>query len=124
MSGIISPLSVDIGSKSLNALWTRANVISNNLANNDTPGYKQKYVDFEDQLSEALNSGSYFTKTQLDGINPVVKEEEGTYGADYNGVDMESQMIELVRNQMQYSYMERSVQDSLSMLLSASRGGK
>lgn len=123
MSGIISNLVTDIGGKSLDALWKRASVISNNIANNDTPGYKAKYVDFESQLSEAL-SGNTLTESQLDDIKPVVKESDGTYGANMNGVDMESQLIELTRNQLQYNYMQRSVQESLSMLLSAARGGK
>ncbi|HEX2939311.1 MAG TPA: flagellar basal body rod protein FlgB [Ruminiclostridium sp.] len=123
MSSIIGSMASDIANKSLNALWTRANVISNNIANNDTPGYKEKYVDFESQLSEAL-SGNTINEEQLSGVNPVVKENEGTYGANGNGVDMENELVELTRNQMQYSYMERSVADSYSMLLAAARGGK
>lgn len=123
MSNIIGSLVTDIGNKSLNALWERANAISDNIANNDTPGYKAKYVDFEDKLTSAM-SGNSLTQSQLDSVEPVEGETDGTYGSDSNGVDMEDQMIELTRNQMQYSYMERSVNDNLSMLLSAARGGK
>ncbi|CDZ23490.1 hypothetical protein CCDG5_0351 [[Clostridium] cellulosi] len=123
MSGIIGNIVTDIGGKSLDALWKRASVISNNIANNDTPGYKQKYVDFESQLSNALSNNT-LSESQLDEIKPVIKEYDGTYGANMNGVDMETQLIELTRNQLQYSYMERSVHESLSMLLSAARGGK
>jgi flagellar basal-body rod protein FlgB len=123
MSGSIGTLVTDIGTKSLDALWMRANAISDNIANNDTVGYKAKSVEFEDQLRDAL-SGDTITQSQLSDITPAVTEDAGTYGANGNGVDIESQMIELTRNQLQYSYLERGVADNLGLLLTAAREGR
>lgn len=123
MSGPIDSLVTDIGTKSLDALWMRANAISDNIANNDTPGYQAKSVDFEDELTQALSGGS-ITEDQLAGINPVEVEDQASYGATGNGVDIEDQMVELTRNQLQYSYLERGVSDNLGLLLTAARGGQ
>jgi flagellar basal-body rod protein FlgB len=123
MSGSIGSIVTDIGSKSLDALWMRANAISDNIANNDTVGYKAKSVDFEDQLTSAL-SGNTITESQLSGITPKEVESSSTYGTSGNGVDLEDQMVNLTRNQLQYSYLERGVSDNLGLLLTAARGGK
>jgi flagellar basal-body rod protein FlgB len=123
MPGAIGNIVTDIGTKALDAMWMRSNALSDNIANNDTVGYKAKSVEFEDQLSNALSGGS-ISEDQLSGINPTEVEEPGTYGANGNGVDLEDQMVNLTRNQYQYSYLERGVSDQLTMLLSAARGGK
>lgn len=122
MSGSIGTIVTDIGGKALDAMWMRANAISNNIANSDTPGYKAKKVDFENQLANALNDNS-ITGTELSGISPAESEVQGTYGAGDNGVDIEQQMTELTRNQLQYNYLERAVSDNLGLLMTAA-GGK
>ena len=48
---------VNVLEKAADASWTRYNVIANNIANKDTPGYKRKDVNFEDYLLEELTSG-------------------------------------------------------------------
>jgi flagellar basal-body rod protein FlgB len=123
MTNAIGSLASDIGVKALDAMWMRANVISNNIANADTDNYKAKSVNFEDQLSAALSNGS-ITESELDNINPQIVEDPGTYGANGNGVDIESQMIELTRNQLQYSYLERGVSDNLGLLMTVANEGR
>jgi flagellar basal-body rod protein FlgB len=123
MLGSIDSIVTDIGTKSLDALWMRSNAISDNISNQDTPGYSAKTVNFEDQLSSALSGGS-ITESELSGINPVESQAQGTYGADGNGVDIEQQMVELTQNQLQYSYMERAVSDNLGLLMTAAREGR
>ena len=39
MTGSISTIPLEVGSQSLDALWQRAQAISDNIANADTPGY-------------------------------------------------------------------------------------
>lgn len=123
MGGVINMLSMDVGSKAIDALWQRSNVISDNVANADTPGYQQKSVSFEDQLSQAL-AGNHLDANELSGISPQVQVDPGVVSsADSNGVDMENQMVELMRNQLQYSYLTRGVSDQLSMLKTAASNG-
>jgi flagellar basal-body rod protein FlgB len=123
MSGSIDQLSTDIGVKSLDAMWKRSNVIANNIANSDTPGYKEQTVSFEDQLSGALADNN-ISESELANINPQVVTQSGSSSSDGSGVDMEQQMVELMRNQLQYSYLERGVSDSLSLLQTAASDGK
>ena len=47
--------SVNTLQKALNASWLRNEVIGNNIANVDTPGFKASHVRFEELVSEALN---------------------------------------------------------------------
>ena len=52
----------------LAASWMRENVITNNIANIDTPGYKRQDVDFESVLQKALG------KTKYSSLDKKVRE--------------------------------------------------
>lgn len=119
----INLLTLDVANKSLDALWTRANVISDNISNSDTPGYQEKEVTFESSLSDALKNNS-LSESQIDNINPQVVTVNGTVDANGNSVDMESQMVDLTRNQLQYNYMQSAVSAQLGMLKTAATEGK
>ena len=41
---------INVLEKASDASWTRNSVISNNIANVDTPGYKRKDIRFEEYL--------------------------------------------------------------------------
>ena len=41
--------------KTLDGLWARNEVISDNIANFETPNYKRKTIDFETSLQKAIN---------------------------------------------------------------------
>lgn len=123
MAGSIGMLSMDVGTKAISALWQRSNAISDNIANADTPGYQQKSVSFENQLSQAL-SDDHLDTNELSSVSPQLQVESGTNSsADSNGVDMETQMVELMRNQLQYSYLTRGVSNQLSLLKTAASNG-
>ena len=50
---------INVLGKAADASWLRNNLISNNIANNDTPGYKRKDVQFESYLAmELIRGGS------------------------------------------------------------------
>ena len=50
MSGNFGGIGTELLIKSLDAVWLRQRVISNNIANSETPGYKSKTVEFESLL--------------------------------------------------------------------------
>ena len=52
---------VNVLSKAADAAWIRNDVISHNIANVDTPGYKRQDVGFEAQLRQALGNSRYET---------------------------------------------------------------
>ena len=48
---------INVLTKAADASWTRNEIITNNLANVDTPGYKRKDVSFQNYLLQELTSG-------------------------------------------------------------------
>lgn len=123
MSGSIDTITLEVGRKSLDALWQRSNVIADNIANADTPGYQQKSVSFEDQLAGALGDNR-LTGSELSGLQAVQTVTPGGGTPDGSAVDMEQQITELMRNQLQYNYMERGVSDNLGLLKTAASEGR
>ena len=60
---------IDVLSKAADYSWTRNEIISNNLANGTTPGYKRKDVSFESYLMQELASGdSTSLRTRIKNI--------------------------------------------------------
>lgn len=113
--------------KSLDALWLKLKVVSDNIANNDTPGYTAKAVSFEDILQKKIRS-SDSTKTlknKIESTNPlIVDDNSGTVRADGNNVDIEAQNIEFARTQIQYEYMLRMMSGAISRQKYAITEGK
>ena len=53
---------INVLDKAADASWTRNTIIANNIANNDTPGYKRKDVQFESYLLNAIAGGDNLDK--------------------------------------------------------------
>lgn len=123
MQSSVNLLPMDLANKSMNVLWQRANLISENISNADTPGYKEQTVSFEDSLAQAL-SGNTMNEETLSSVNPQVLSVLGSANSNGNSVDLETQMVELARNQLQYNYMEKAISSQLTMLQSAASEGK
>ena len=114
--------------KSLDGLWKRQEVISQNIANFETPGYKRKYVSFEDDLKSALESkvaSKNETISKIDGTRVSTEEDEtATMRLDGNGVDLEQENIDMVRTSYQYMYSQRVLSDHFSRLRCAISEGQ
>lgn len=120
--------SISLAEKSLDYLWAKQQVHSTNLANVDTPGYKTKYMSFEDLFASKLkaatstNDRSYIN-SQIENAQWQVKEArlESTR-LDENNVDADEQLIEMTRTALQYQYMLHSVNSDITRLRSAIKG--
>lgn len=118
--------------KSLDAVWLRQRVISNNIANADTPGYKSKSVDFEQQLQRAIKTTSLLMNTsktsfqrRIDNIDIRINEEQSTATDETgNNVVLDKEQIELARAQMQYDYLVTSLNSELNRIKYAINGGR
>lgn len=98
----------------MRATWLRNEVISNNIANADTPGFKVSEVKFEDILISAISPGSLELKTtreghiekpvsDLSGVEPeIITSEDTSFRMDENNTDIEAQMVALAQNSLQY----------------------
>jgi flagellar basal-body rod protein FlgB len=75
----------------------RQTLLTNNLANVDTPGYQVQDVDFQSQLNAALQSGQ-----SLDQLTFQPMTQQQVVRADGNGVDPEQQSANLAENGLLY----------------------
>ena len=107
-SGIYS--SINVLNKAADASWERNELISNNIANQDTPGYKRQDIDFESQLSQALKNQKYTSidakvkNVELSRLKGRIYTDYGdfSYRVDGNNVDPEQEQVELASNQLKY----------------------
>lgn len=119
---------------SLNLRLLNQNVISANIANADTPGYKAKAVDFETSLREALGSEDgvtpqggpgHLVPRSTDPVQPVVFDDpNGIESLDGNTVDRASEMAKMAENQLLYDAAVEMLKKKMGMLkYSISEGG-
>jgi flagellar basal-body rod protein FlgB len=93
--------SVDLLQKGTNAAWLRNEVISNNIANVDTPDFKRSDVQFESLLDQEIAMSG--VNARADNLNAViVVDNSDALGLDGNNVDIEKEMTELAKNSIEY----------------------
>jgi flagellar basal-body rod protein FlgB len=130
----------DVGSlqQGLQASWTRNSVITNNIANVDTPGFKSSSVQFEDMYKQSIEDqadGFQLQKTQSDhmdigtpdpeDVQPVVvQNSDTTERMDGNNVDIDQQMSDMAKNVIYYNALTRKVTGELQQLSYAITEGK
>ena len=116
--------------KSMGFLWTKQAALLDNVANAETPNYKAKVVTFEDSLRVQLEraAGGKSTKPQstvrrlLEDAEVAVFEPPEAARMDENGINVNEQMVEAVRNAYQIQYVMQSISNNLTVLRTAVRG--
>lgn len=106
--------SVDLLKKGMDTSWLRDEVISNNLANADTTGFKTSQVKFEDAFADALEGKGVALNTtdarhiavgasKVESVSPqVVTDSDTSLRYDGNNVDAEHEMAEMAKNTIEY----------------------
>ena len=97
--------------KAIGLAQQRSAVITSNISNLDTPGYKPKDIDFKSELDRAIETNH---KTDLARTDPrhismqmngdqIVEpyEEQGEWNG-YNWADIDSEMTKLTENNLVY----------------------
>lgn len=112
--------------RSLDAAWLRNEIISQNIANADTPGYKRKEVQFEDFLtSEMKNSRISKGQTRLSGnggMKVVEDHANYSYRLDGNNVDIEQEMAQMAMNTLRYNTLIQRMSGQLNKLRTVIKG--
>jgi flagellar basal-body rod protein FlgB len=112
---------------SLNLRLVNQNVISANVANADTPGYKAKTMEFESALRDALNVGNrlpsaetdskHITHHATDPVEPEIYDDpNGVESLDGNTVDRAAEMAKMAENQILYDASAEMLKRKLGML--------
>ncbi|UFN43178.1 flagellar basal body rod protein FlgB [Nocardioides okcheonensis] len=99
----------------LDGLATRQNVIADNIANVDTPGFRARAVDFESSLSAALQRG----EMPAGGVTPTATPTDAPVGLDGNNVDLRKESLAAMQTQFQYQMVTRAVSDRFAMITTA-----
>ncbi len=108
---------INVLDKAADASWRRQELISNNIANQDTPEYKRQDISFEDELRHALRGSRYHTiddkvaNINLSRINGRQYTDYANYSyrLDGNNVDPEQEQVKLAANQMKYEGLMNSL---------------
>ena len=112
--------------KAADASWMRENVITNNIANIDTPGYKRQDVDFESVLQKALGKTKY---SSLDKKVRELNQDLGkltttsytdaanySYRLDRNNVDENTENAELACESLRYQLLTTAITNNFSRM--------
>lgn len=108
---------INVLDKAADASWIRNEVIANNIANVDTPGYKRQDVTFESELERALAGRRYITmddkvaNLSLDKLEPRTYTDYASfsYRLDGNNVDVETENVILAKNQIKYEGLMKGI---------------
>lgn len=110
----------------LNGLSSRQKVISQNLANIDTPGYRAQTLDFESALRSALDAEARPDLAQTDARH--IRSSSASLGvqtgsrlggsqrADGNNVDIDVELMDMSEVGIQYQALTQSAAKKLQLL--------
>ncbi len=118
---------INVLEKACDAGWTRNSVITNNIANVDTPGYKRKDVRFEQYLEYEIGYTDSLDDTvagaDLDLLSATTYTDYApvSYRLDGNNVDIDTENAELAKNQIKYYTMLDSVSQEFNRLKSVAK---
>lgn len=126
---------MDVNDKTLQALASaikfremRQEIISSNIANAETPGFKAKRLDFEEALARALDVDGELTMKMNDpkhfnvgggGFNnlkpDVYEDPNGIINENDNTVDVQDEMVRMADNKLMYDALIQMMNKKLGM---------
>lgn len=127
---------IPILEKSLDAVSLRQNVISDNIANVNTPNYKKKTVSFEEELKSALGRPSGQLQptvthprhipigaTSLNRLQPQIHLNNNTsWRNDGNNVDIDAEMAEMAKNTIKYQALTQRISGKFASIKTVLEG--
>ncbi len=133
---VTEPAAVGVLTQALRAAALRHKVISNNLANVNTPGFKKSKVEFEsllaDELKKKETDGLQMVRThdkhfplekEREAIKPRIQMIEDTImRVDQNNVDVDEETASLAKNNIYYNALARQVGDYYTKIRSVLTG--
>lgn len=109
---------IDLIGKALGVRSVNHKVIAANIANVDTPGFKEKEIDFKKQLEKQL---SYSGAVEME---EVPTESLDFASLDENTVNMETQVMKLTENSMYYDALVQALSKKFSLMRYIINGGR
>ncbi|HID10083.1 MAG TPA: flagellar basal body rod protein FlgB [Candidatus Latescibacteria bacterium] len=118
--------SIPLLAKALDAYAIRQQVIADNIANSETPGFQRRKVRFEEELLRALGGRVRgrrvhprhipIGRPRVGEVRPeIVRADYPKVPSGVNNVDVEREMVQLAKNQLRYisvvQVLKRRLQD-------------
>ncbi|HVJ49568.1 flagellar basal body rod protein FlgB [Desulfitobacterium sp.] len=127
MSGWLDNPMLSVLETGLDASSMRQKVLSNNVANVDTPNFKRSDVNFQQVLGEALGEPGtdlplkVTTPQHIQGVtgsnqSGVVTDGSTTLRNDGNNVDIDREMANVAENGLYYNSVTQAVTSQLGLL--------
>ncbi|MDR3304066.1 MAG: flagellar basal body rod protein FlgB [Treponema sp.] len=130
---------IDMVHRAMDARSMRQDIIANNLANAETPGFKRSELAFESQLKRALDAHKQKPALELAVTNPGhignraeqnfrdvtprrVLDFTSSSQNNGNNVDMEQELMGYVQNLLMYSLLAQAETFEFSQVNSVLRG--
>lgn len=98
----------------MNVVSLRQKLVTSNIANADTPGYKTQDVDFQASFQSAMDGGS----PHATEVTNLPSKNDG------NNVDLDREARLLAENAMRFSVASTLMKSQLSTIKEAIQGGK
>jgi flagellar basal-body rod protein FlgB len=116
--------------QAINQSTTKQKVISNNIANVDTPNYKSQDVRFNQSFNNELQKLSA-NKTNNKHIDfgttgngfQILTRKNSNYQHNGNNVDIDQEMTEIAKNQIQYNALIDRLSSKFNSLKTVIKGG-
>ncbi|OPJ57080.1 flagellar basal body rod protein FlgB [Alkalithermobacter paradoxus] len=124
---------INILANALGAYSTRQQLLSNNIANANTPNYKRKDIKFEEILKNSTknsNVAGYVTDKnhiQINNFKNNIKihtDKTTRTRLDGNNVDIDVEMAELSKNSINYNTITQQINSSFRRLRYAITEGR
>jgi flagellar basal-body rod protein FlgB len=107
-------------------------VISSNITNVVTPGYQRLGVSFEQELQKAVRTGKmklavtdnrHMPSTdRIQKLQPEVVQVDDPHFNGINNVNIDTEMVDLAKNQLDFDMATRLLSDRFNVLRMAIRG--
>lgn len=115
---------INVLGSTADAAATRHDIISNNIANVNTPGYKRKDIRFETELKHAFahsdkdSVDARVKNLDLEALTPKTYTDyaELSYRYDGNNVDIDTENAILAKNEIKYNGIIDSINKDFSNL--------
>ena len=112
-----------ISNKLLDKAHLNHEVLSHNLANIETPGYKRSKVEetFDAKLQSLVDAKKV---SQIKNLNPkaVVDFDSKPIRVDGNNVELDKELMHINQNALNYEFLTQSVSGTIKHLNTAIRG--
>jgi flagellar basal-body rod protein FlgB len=123
IEGIFQTENYILGKKLLDVSEVQHQLISGNISNIETPGYKRMEVEpsFEKDLINSVYNGD-FDKVRKSEIRVGKDTRTKSLREDGNNVEMDKELMHLNQNSMEYEFLTQYVSNDIKALNKAIRG--